>query len=370
VDNITASLVFTLYVSFVLFAYLGYVFLFSHIGLVTRLSSGSYLQFITALIFILLVSVLFSYLAILVGNEIDGSMDRSRYLDRFLNQGRMRSYGLDFLASTVRGYGGGKDSFLFIASFVSIFIFQLAFILSRYANSYGYLILLLSGIPLTFFYLLKQGPAIAFSTLAIILFIESSGWLRRLVAIISIIFSILFHLTAIVVPIVLLTAFLMKYTHVRIVVYATLIIFFIFVDSFISIVALYSPTFAIFVESYITRGFNGGYFFAIFKYLPFYILSGYLFLKRVKLRERFRNFDYYFFLSVIISLFCILSYKMYWFFRVSLYFYLPAILFCFYILRFDFSFRVKWFIRSFSALWFGLISFRYLAIILFDKGGF
>ncbi|WP_415813566.1 EpsG family protein [Mesobacillus thioparans] len=211
--------------------------------------------------------------------------------------------------------------FLFIA-FVTTFINL--YTASKISRKYT-LIVFLYLISLYFFqttYILRQNLAVSFANLA---FLSYTNDLRIRYIMFSLV-AITFHATALI---LLPLYFVLKGIKSKKNYYYILMIFSVSFFLFEPIFNLYLPKIPYFGQLFNTEEanltFGGGSSSVIFKGVPFYIITVIALVRRNRLKQIMYKADAFIACSFFYSMSWLLSYNMYWFFRIGWYFLLPTL---------------------------------------------
>jgi transmembrane protein EpsG len=216
------------------------------------------------------------------------------------------------------------DPYWLFLSIALIITFINLYTATKISNRYG-LIIFLYLISIYFFqstYLLRQALAVSFANLALLAYLKD---LKIRYFLLSIVAST-FHATAIILfPIFFIfkkTKNAKSYLNIIVV---TVVVFFLFGSVFNTILST-TPYIGQYINS---ENFNlsqgGGTLTVIFKGLPFYFLTIIALVKRKSLKQIMFKADFYIICSVFYSISWLLSYNMYWFFRMGWYFLLPTL---------------------------------------------
>jgi transmembrane protein EpsG len=217
-----------------------------------------------------------------------------------------------------------ENSFLLFFILALITTFINLYFLARVSKNFA-LLLFLYLISLFFFqsiFLLKQTLAVAFVNLAFLSYIK--GFRLRYIMYSIVAFS--FHATAII-----LFPFLLILKNWK----SGKVYFYIILISFITMF-LFGPIFNSllpnipFIGNYLNAdnlelSSGGGSFTAIFKGIPYYLLTMLALIKRNSLKKVMFKADFYILCAVLYSVSWLFTYNMYWFSRMGWYFMLPTL---------------------------------------------
>lgn len=319
-------------------------------------------------------SLIYTFIFIFVGKDKAGThLDRSLYLDRYLQQIPMDVLGLEYIAEISRLLSE-QDTivFLFLVSIICSLLLFLAIKSSKNVSWTGILLFLSSSILMDFLYLFKQSIAISLSSIAIILFVEGN-FKKKLLAYLFSMTAFFFHETSLIVLIFFIFTYFVRFPFFKTISIISLLIIYLNFNFLYNLLINSHPflyenfkQFTIFLsnETYSQNTFH------ILKFTPFYVLSFYLYFRRHVLKNLIDKFETYFLMSLLVSFLSLLSNEIYWVYRLSLYFYLPLLLFAGRIYLLDSRYFLTQLFFLFSVLFFFMINLRFLFMILVLKGGF
>lgn len=287
---------------------------------------------ITYLAIIFCSVILAIYSACITSSVYDA--DRAGYTYRYVNHidsyFLKNSYGLYILVRILWCFSDNPSWLYFTVTFISVFITLLALKISEIDDPFPYLLMGFSLYNVYSFYLFKQAPAIAFSSLAFALFLKK----KKIFCLITIILAISFHETAfILIPLfVVLTG--AKRKSVRVVSYIFLGVSLLFFSSasstivsiFFKIIPSLSTQLRIYLNDSGAIETNSN-FLTIIKGLPYYLITIYALKYRKTCSTRIKNFDRYFTMSVFASVLTLMSGYMYWMWRFAAFAYFPQFVF-------------------------------------------
>lgn len=256
-------------------------------------------------------------------------MDKEIYAIKFENdiyssQVKNESLGLWMLEKTIHIFTYNPNIFFFIVAFFYAFITLVAYRKARNASALTMLLLGLSEYFFFGYYQLKQCIAVAIVTLALVEY--ENGY--KIKSLILVILAIFFHESALI---IIPTIIIWKGTDkkvVRVIGYISLIcctLFFNHITSLIiKIVINNVPFLAEQLSIYISEGsiITSKNIFTIFKGVPFYFVTIYGIVKRKEYLNKIEDYDKYLMLSCFTCFTIILSYYMYWMFRLGTYYYM------------------------------------------------
>lgn len=209
--------------------------------------------------------------------------------------------------------------FLFIALFTTTINLYVS---SRWSKNF-LTIVLLYLVSLYFFqttYLLRQALAVSFANLAIFALIRESKmkfWIYSVVA-------VLFHITALIlIPIYFILTFFKRRNSYMIGTIA--IILFLFLIEVLSNRVGLKLIDQYLAYDEISLALGGGSISSVLKGLPFYFITVLALIKRKELQKVLYKSDFYIISSVIYSCSWLMTYNMYWSFRMGWYFMLPVL---------------------------------------------
>lgn len=281
----------------------------------------------------------YSYFSIFILSSLVGwysgwifplTSDRGNYAFRFTRNYYVDgTYGLRWISMFLRKYTDNPQILFFTVSFLCVFITLIA------VNKYEYKSKLLIGLliasmlfPSTF-YLLKQAPAVAFSTLAIPMFFR-----KKMVTCMVLTFTaILFHETAVILLPLYIVMLGSKKRWIRIIEYISLLVFLIFFRQ-IAIHVLPTVNLVDYIGSQ-TSGFEESILASqgisnlqtTIKGIPIYIITVYAIFKRKHLKTHIKDYDKFLLLCCVGSICVLLSAYIYWMFRFAMYCYLSIYVF-------------------------------------------
>ena len=346
--------------------------MFGNAKLIKKISLNNQLDF--SWVKLIFFSLIYTFINIFVGTDkVRMYGDRTAYLDGYLQQRPMDTIGLEYIAEISRLLS--KQDFivfLFLVSTISILLMLLAIKSSKNVSWAGILLFLSSSILIDFFYLFKQGIAISLSSIAIILFIEGN-FKKKLLAYLFSMTAFFFHETSVIVLIFFIFTYFVRFPFFKTIsIISSLIIYLNF--NFLYNLLINSHPFLYENFKQFTIFFSNENYsqntFHIFKFTPFYVLSFYLYFRRHVLKNLVDKFETYFLMSLLVSFVSLLSYEIYWAYRLSLYFYLPLLLFAGRIYLLDSRYFFTQLLFLFSVLFFFMINLRFLFMILVLQGGF
>lgn len=265
--------------------------------------------------------------------------DKAYYAYRFLSGQDVskESYGLDWSYKLLRPIISDTEFLFFI--FTTVYI-GLSFVSYRYYKQRNplALLLLLTSLYGLWATILKQEISQALTGISMMLFFNLYyvGFLKKVlmcaVMCIFIVAGILFHEAAYIIPLVLFAMCFLHLNFIRYFIFAAITLVLVLwshVQNYLyGSIGTYSEELAEQTYSYTSDGLGTGQSsLTIVKGLPFYILVLVAILKRRKYVDLIPNYDKYLFLVVVSSVFILLSAYNYWYFRFSLYFYLPMFIF-------------------------------------------
>lgn len=373
-------LAFVVYICYICFLFLFYRNIriyslqpkFGNAKLIKKISLNNQLNF--SWVKLIFFSLIYTFIFIFVGKDKAGiHLDRSLYLDRYLQQIPMDVLGLEYIAEISRLLSE-QDTivFLFLVSIICSLLLFLAIKSSKNVSWAGILLFLSSSILMDFLYLFKQSIAISLSSIAIILFVEGN-FKKKLLAYLFSMTAFFFHETSLIVLIFFIFTYFVRFPFFKTISIISLLIIYLNFNFLYNLLINSHPflyenfkQFTIFLsnETYSQNTFH------ILKFTPFYVLSFYLYFRRHVLKNLIDKFETYFLMSLLVSFLSLLSNEIYWVYRLSLYFYLPLLLFAGRIYLLDSRYFLTQLFFLFSVLFFFMINLRFLFMILVLKGGF
>lgn len=300
--------------------------------------------------------------------------DRDNY-DYYFSNGITGSMtpALNGIAEFVHLLTYDSDVFFYVVSFITVAVFYLGYSLYEKIDEKAVILIGCSQCYIYSFYLLKQAPAIAFASL----FLFSALKKENMLSVISIIFAILFHESAIIlIPIWILFRFA-EIKWVRGIVYCAAIILVVgfapLTGIMVSIIEGIIPALYNQIQGYVNESGNlaqGLYLMTIIKGAPYYLICFYAIIKRRKMHTLIDNYDRFLLISVFAACATALSGYMYWMWRFGAFFYFPTLIFASKIINCIDNKLEK--VCTYTGLSFVLLffTFRYLYQIYFLYGGF
>lgn len=299
--------------------------------------------------------------------------DRGNYAIRFVNQwDDPWTPGLNLLADFLHIFTNEPKVLFFTVSFLCLFVTLIAYRIFDEAEPQALLLMSMSTYCIYSFYLLKQGPSIAFAAISLAALFKK----KWLLSIALLIIAITFHEAALIlIPlyIVLLGA---KKRLMRIFEYIVLILSVIFFSVASSVatefIRQWLPNLTEQVSGYVDEGGNivqSFNFLTILKGFPYYVITFYGLWKRPLLKDKIKNYDRFLVLSTFASAVIIMSAYMYWIWRFAAYCYFPMFIFASLILRESAGKERQIFYLLVGGTLF-LFTIRYLFQMFFLYGGF
>lgn len=282
---------------------------------------------------IIFLCVIIGYYAIICGQKPVAS-DRLNYAFRFEDDGyadwiKGDSLGLFWLSALLHFISYDPSVLFFSVAFLSLFVTILAYNQYEKKSHIALLLMGLSSYVYYSFFLLKQAPAMALSSLAIAMYFKRK-WIPCAICVIG---AICFHEAGWIMLPVLLAAYFSKSRLLRKVLILLLllcVLLFPYISrllvAFFTIIPGLGKQLEIFLDA------SGGIAIDInilttFKGIPYYFVAIVAFVKRKVLEKRIEHFQEYFFMTVFVSATFMLSAYMYWMWRFGAICYLPVFIF-------------------------------------------
>lgn len=294
-------------------------------------------------------------------------VDANRYVWNFLyrypnyNEEMLFSSGTEagfLLLNQIIYYFTYNSDWLFfiVAIFVNFFSI---FVLTKMSNNFVILLLLYLGSYYFIYstFLLRQIIAVTIINLAFLAYLYSKKILCALLSFIA----ILFHTTAIVVlPFyILVRKTNSKKNYIYSIIFIILIILTV-QGSFNNVIQSID-----YLDRFIeTESSLAGSIIAPLKGIPFYILSFFSLLNREKLLKINSHADFYILSSIIYSTSWLLTFEMYWAFRIGLYFLIPTLVLIPLLVSIIISKRERLLAYAFFIIFITTLTFRQLVNLL------
>ncbi len=284
---------------------------------------------------LILFAVVFGIYAIICGPPGESTGDRSRYAVRFENTGyenftMKSSLGLYLLQEFLHLFTWDSSGLFFVVGFLFCAINLYCYKKTEKEVPLFLLLLFSARYALFGFFALKQALALAFVNLAYTAYWRDKKWW----ALLALIVAILFHESALVIiPCILIAEFCKKTDKRRRILYGVsmaLVLFFPLIgDLFVKVASLIpwlGDQLANYVngDGFLVLDFN---FFTIFNSSVYYAITIVALVYRKKLKEKIENYDFFLILTILCSVFSLLSMYMYWMFRFAMFLYVPAFIF-------------------------------------------
>ncbi len=322
---------------------------------------------------IFLVSLLFGIYSVYV-SKFPYVKDRGNYAYRFV--GDYPDYwttGLRVIVDFLHIFTHDPKWLFFTVTFLSVLLFLIVYCWEDNAT-WKTLVLLVSSSSLVYsFYLLKQVLSIVFCALALTAFLKK----RWFLTIVFTFMAILFHESAIIIIPFMVMLLFAKKRWMRMLFAITSVICICSFSNMTRIgIQLLGKIFPVIIAE-ISRYLDdtGGIaissnIMTVFKGFPYYIITIYGFIKRPELKNRIKNYDELLMISMFGSFTILMSYYMYWMWRLGAFCYFHIFLFVDQLSTYSKKTREgqMFFVIVFFSLSF--LTLRYLAMILFNAGGF
>lgn len=255
--------------------------------------------------------------------------DRTNYIYDYI-YGRNTTIGLDFLFKLAKSISLDINSFFYLTTFICCFFTFLAYRLSDESSSNVVLFLLSTNFVFFTFTGLKQCYACALASIFFALILKKKSLKRDVICLITIVLACLFHAAGfILVPIYLLfwiSQSSFKYRRVF-----TLLIFLcaVFFEPITLSVAKVTSSFLPYFSAKIIEYFGEGASsdsssnIVFLRGFPFYILYAYCWMNKKYFSLKIKNYDLLMILTLLASIFFLLTIKSYWVYRLTSMFYFP-----------------------------------------------
>ncbi len=264
--------------------------------------------------------------------------DRKNYYRIFVGQlTGSQTYGLARIFDFVRLYSDDIRSAFYLTSFVCFFLLFLSYRISDDSTPSALAFVLLTDVAFAFYVNLKQAYAIALGYLMFSIALKKNTVPNTVLCLILSLLACLFHPSAIILVLSLLIIKLLPRGKQRIkralfiLVLSVLLVLLVFGDNSIKLLAnfvgRFSPEYSNTIINYLGEqggGINDSLSFSFIKGFPFYYLAFLGFVKRKYLKQKIKNYDAYWILTIICSVAYVASLYSYWLARLSPYFYLHS----------------------------------------------
>ncbi len=302
------------------------------------------------------------------------SGDRSAYTLKFEHHYENAwTKGVNFIANIIHATFDDVNVLFFSITFITVFAFLVVVYNNDDERKNITLFFVTSSLIINSFYLIKQAPAVAFGTIALVEVTKK----RYVTTVLMILLAVLFHESALIlIPLCIFYVFKDK-KLIRYLCYAGMVLVVLMYGVFSSRLYIflqrYLPDVAFDLRNYFDSSgdiIDNGSFATILKGAPVYIITYMGFRKRKELSTKIDNNYYYLMLCTFNSVCIILSMYMHWMFRLGLYAMIPGFIFGAKIIGQTkdkrSAFYYKYAIISLSLF----VNLRYLAQIYFIYGGF
>lgn len=269
----------------------------------------------------------------IICGQVPYSSDRGNYALRFsddiyLPVVKQGSLGLYWVEVVLHILTHDPSVLFFTISALYLFLTMIAYNQYPEAEPRALLYAGLSNFFIFSFYLLKQGPAIAFMAISVAVFLKKKKvlWLFTLVA------AICFHESALIMIPVFFLLSGAKRQWVRVVQYGLLIVCIVgfreITQVLSSILGSWIPALGYQMRDYFDiSGTGSENIMTIVKGFPYYVVTFYAMLKRSVFKNKIECYDSYLILSFFVSATTIMSTHMYWMWRFASYGYFPMFIF-------------------------------------------
>lgn len=331
-----------------------------------------------SMVAIIFISIIFTlYNIYITYNSVSLGGDRLNYTINFNGIRKSSSLGLEFVFEVVRMMSGSINKVFYITTFICVFFTFLAYRMSKDAMPSTIFLLFMSQFIFSTFVNLKQCYTSAFASLFFVIAIHEKGAKDRLLCIILIALACLFHPTGfILIPLYLIIRSKIRGNKKNLI-YVLLIIIFVFFEEFMHVASVlvepFIPSLAFKLKQYLSSDIftpNDASVFAFIKGLPFYYIVMLGFIKRDRLKTKICNYDKYLIISTVGASLYLASVYQYWLSRTIYLFYMPIFTFFTLIMK-NTNYRtnrmIHWFIVGGGSV---LFTYRFLALIYINYGGF
>lgn len=272
------------------------------------------------------VNIYATKIATVVGN------DRINYTYEFVT-GRKTSMGLEAIFFVAKKLRLGINSVFYFSTFFTCILIFLAYKYAKNAGALTVYFLLCTNIIFFSFTGAKQTFAVGFSSLFFALVLNNKIK-SKVLPIILIILSCLFHTTGFILIPIYLTLIALKKSKKSVLIWGFIFIIFVcmifFQPLLLKIASISAGTFPS-VSQKIIEYFGNDVVndksITFIKGIPFYLLLCYGMLFRKYLKPKIENYDILLFLNIMAAAFYLLSYKSYWMYRFTYIFYFPMAIF-------------------------------------------
>lgn len=290
-----------------------------------------------SLFHLLLISFIFSLISIYLG--ADTGLDRIRYEGHYISERDMSydSSGLAFFFLLCQQYNLSVDRMFQVFSGFYLMTILLAYNTCKDATPISLLMLMMSMYLVYGFSIIKQGFSQSFITLGWVIILSGNNknkvlrFFSYILLVVLLFFSILFHEAAYVILAIFVCLLFWDIKMVRLLGYISILIvvagFGYFRSLYVDVIGDYSE----FLEEQSVGYFSGdtvvSNILAAGKGIPFYFTAGYGIANRKKLAKEINNYDKYLFLTILCSIFFILSTIVVWYSRFAFYLFFPVFVF-------------------------------------------
>lgn len=297
--------------------------------------------------------------------------DHFYYFDRFVNNISIESEskGLDFLWRLIHNFTNNGYIMFFVVIFIATFLVLFAYRCFDDAHPLVIVVLLSSEFFVYGFAALKQYVANAFAFCFFAYFFKN----KKIRSIIFIVLAILFHEAAyILVPIFIILCFSKKSTVMLVLSAIGVFLVPVFIDDILRIFQEIVPSMSEQLERYLTDDgslIEKANFLTILKGIPIYCITFFGILKYNVYSKKIKHYNQYLVLCIIASASILMSFYMYWFFRISYLMLLPIYFFGIklYHCLTDQKEKILYFLVTFVLL--GGLTIKYIVQMFVNFGG-
>lgn len=331
------------------------------------------------LIIILIISLLFSiYNVIITKMSVQLSGDRYNYTRNYYGITNAATEGMAFVIDIIRKFSNNPEMLFYVSTFSSVFFVLLAYRIDYEATPSTLIFLFSTQYVFFSFAGLKQCYTNGLAALSIAFALRNKNFLDSILSILCAYFACWFHPTGyIIIPLLIMIKMPKKRKSIILFFFFIFILLLFFQTILLKtagFLAPINPSISNKIYEYIGETANEalkseGYL-ALFKGLPYYIITVVGLIKRKEIIDKINNYDNYLLLSAVLSLSYLATIYNGWLYRVAYLLYFPSGVFFVRIMKHYMNNKDR---KMISFAVFGLnamFTIRFVGLIYINYGGF